>query len=83
MTSNAELFALLDGLVDGWCERRALRPLSLILRAYPMASLLSDSWQDLRLALRDLRCLEEPVVSSAEANAVDDALRAVEQVLNT
>lgn len=52
MKSNAELFALLDRLVDGWCERRVFRPLSIVLQAYPMSSSLSDSWYKLRGALR-------------------------------
>ncbi len=81
MTSNTDLFALLDGLVDEWCERRALRPLGILLHAYPMVSGLSDSWHELRGALRDLRCLREPDVFESEAAAVDDALRAVETAL--
>jgi hypothetical protein len=82
MKSNSELFALLDKLVDGWCERRALRPLSFILRAYPMPSPLSDSWHELRSALRNLRTLREPDVLAPEATLIEDALRAVESALN-
>jgi hypothetical protein len=81
MESNLELFPLLDKLVDGWCDRRALRPLGIILRAYPMVSTLTDSWGELRNALRDLRCLRAPDVSDAEAAVVEDALRAVERAL--
>ena len=81
MTTQSEPFASLDRLVDGWCERRALRPLSIILPAYPMTSPLSDSWHELRSALRDIRCLREPHVTDAEAEVVEDALRAVEQAL--
>jgi hypothetical protein len=83
MTPSPELFATLDRLVDGWCERRALRPLSIILRAYPMVSPLSDSWHDLRSVLRDLRCLEEPQSSRSEAAEVEAALRAVDATLGT
>jgi hypothetical protein len=83
MSTSPELFATLDRLVDGWCERRALRPLSIILRAYPMRSLLSDSWHELRGALRDLRCLQEPQLSSSEAAAIEDALRGVDAALGT
>jgi hypothetical protein len=82
MKSNSELFALLDKLVDGWCERRALRPLSFILRAYPMTSPLSDSWHELRSALRNLRTLREPDVLASETTSIEDALRAVEEALN-
>jgi hypothetical protein len=48
MNSNAELFALIDGLVDGWCERRSLSPLRILLPVYPMVSTLSDSWHELQ-----------------------------------
>ena len=39
-----ELFPLLDQLIDGWCERRALRELRLILAGYPMPNMLTDGW---------------------------------------
>jgi hypothetical protein len=81
MNSTAELFLSLDRLVDGWCERRALRPLRVILRAYPMMSPLSDSWFELRGALQDLRCLRPPDISESDAKAIEDALRAVETAL--
>lgn len=81
MNSNTELFALLDRLLDGWCERRALRPLSILLRAYPLISPLSDSWHELRNALRGLRCLKEPDISASESEAIGDCLRAVESAL--
>jgi hypothetical protein len=82
MESNAELFAMLARLVDGWCDRRALVPLGIILRAYPMPSVLSDSWYELRNALRDLRCLRQPVVTEQEGNDIEEALRAVEKALD-
>jgi hypothetical protein len=81
MEPGDDLFTLLDRLVDGWCERRALRPLSIILRAYPMTSPLTDGWYDLRDALRDLRALRDASISQAEAARVEDALRAVEEAL--
>jgi hypothetical protein len=81
MNSNEELFALLDGLVDGWCERRALRPLRILLPAYPMVSTLTDSWHELRGALRGLRALRDPDVTDSEAASIDDGLRAVETAL--
>jgi hypothetical protein len=81
MEPGANLFTLLDHLVDGWCERRALRPLSIILRAYPMTSPLTDGWYDLRDALRDLRAARDAGISDTEAAEIEDALRAVEQAL--
>jgi hypothetical protein len=46
-----------------------------------MTSALSDSWHELRSALRDIRCLREPDVTDSEAEVVEDALRSVEQTL--
>ena len=81
MNSNTGLLALLDRLLEGWCERRALRPLSILLRAYPLMSPLSDDWHELRNALRSLRCLKEPDISESESEAIADCLRAVETAL--
>jgi Ser/Thr protein kinase RdoA (MazF antagonist) len=81
MNSNAELFSMLDKLADGCRERRALAPLGTLLGAYPMVSPLTDSWGELRNALRNLRCLREPVVTEREADDIKEALRAVEKVL--
>ncbi len=81
MTTESEPFTSLDRLVDGWCQRRALRPLSIILRVYPMTSPLSDGWHELRRALRDVRCLGEPHLTDPEAEVVESALRSVERAL--
>jgi hypothetical protein len=35
MSHTACLFKLLDQLIDRWCERRALRPLAVVLAGYP------------------------------------------------
>jgi hypothetical protein len=34
LADNAEFFALLNELIDKWCDRRALRPLSRMLGPY-------------------------------------------------
>jgi hypothetical protein len=52
---TAEIFPILKGLVDGWCERRALGPLRIILQVYPLVNPLTDGWQDLYDGLRDAR----------------------------
>jgi hypothetical protein len=46
-----------------------------------MPSPLSDSWHELRGALRDLRSLRDPDVTESEALAIEDALRGVESAL--
>lgn len=77
-TAKPRLFALLDDLVNRWCDQRALGPLAIILRAYPMVAQLSDNWFDLRDALRTLRGGRLP---PDEAAIIEEALREVEGAL--
>ena len=58
---TAELPHILNELIDGWCARRALRPLRIILRVYPLANSLSDDWHDLYDGLRDVPPMISPV----------------------
>lgn len=81
MQVPSEVFAALDSLVDGWCERRALRPLRLLLPAYPMASTLTDAWMDLHSALRDVRAFARDDLGAEEPATVEDAIFAVGQAL--
>ena len=57
MTTDQSLTAILDNLIDQWCERRALTPLRILLRAWPTDLALSDAWHELWRALRDVRGL--------------------------
>ena len=54
------LFKTLDGLIDGWCERRALRPLAYLLSAYPGVFVHADQQFQLLEALKNLNrlCLD-------------------------
>ena len=79
--SASRLAQLLDGLVDGWCERRALRPLALLLPAYLDQSGLTDATAALFDALTDLRGLPEGELTEAERGAVSEARAVVWQAL--
>ena len=54
------LFKTLDGLINGWCERRALRPLAYLLPDYPGVCAHTDQQFQLLEALRNLKrlCLD-------------------------
>jgi hypothetical protein len=56
------LIQILIWLIDQWCERRSLRPLRFILRAYPAPLVHTDNFGDLLDALKDVKglCREEP-----------------------
>ena len=38
----------MDKLIDAWCDRRKLPVLRVILQAYPLATGLTDEWEELR-----------------------------------
>ncbi len=72
----------LDTLIDRWCERRALRPLQLLFRAYPGALAHTEQMFDLSDALKDVKGLcraelpEDELRMLIEAhNALEDALK--------
>ena len=77
-----ELQTTLDQLIDAWCERRAIRPLKYLLRAYPSRVTHTDEMFALLDALKDVKglCREEltpderQMVSEAH-NTLEDALR--------
>ena len=49
------VYGPLAELVDAWCERKDLGPLSTLLPAYTSNNGLTDGWADLLEALRILR----------------------------
>ena len=81
VSNEANLFTLLDGLIDGWCERRALNPLRHILPAYPLASGLTDEWHQLYDALRDIRALCGDELAAEESERLNRVIVGVQNVL--
>ncbi len=67
------LAEILRALVEGWCERRALRPLATLLPAYLGFNGLSDGWYDLWKAVNNVRGLGPDVLTDAEQAAVAEA----------
>jgi hypothetical protein len=52
-----ERFKILDHLINGWCERRALRPLRYLLDAYPGVLAHTDQQFELVEALKKVKAL--------------------------
>ena len=65
----------LDTLIDRWCERRALRPLQLLFRAYPGPLVHTDQRFELLDALKDVKGL-------CRADLPEDELRMLIEVHN-
>ena len=66
----------LDKLIDGWCERRAIRPLQRLLPAYPSPLAHTDQKFELLEALRDVKGL-------CRADLTEDELRMLIELINT
>jgi tRNA C32,U32 (ribose-2'-O)-methylase TrmJ len=66
----------LDKLIDGWCERRAIRPLQRLLPAYPAPLFHTDQKHQLLEAMRDVKGL-------CRANLTEDELRMLIELINT
>lgn len=81
MSSNDGLFAIVDSLIDRWCERRLLGPLAHILQAYPSVSGLTDEWQGLYQALRLIRSHYDSQLPRDEADQLGEAIVLVGQRL--
>lgn len=68
----------LDWLIDQWCERRALRPLGFLLRAYPAVLAHTDQFGDLLNALRDVKKFCHNDLTPDELAHVNSAINEVE-----
>ena len=77
-----ELNKTLDALIDGWCERRAIKPLQLLLRAYPCPLVHTDQFHDLLEALRDVKGLARPALTQEELTMVIQSINALEDSLS-
>jgi len=76
-----EIFSKIDKLIDGWCDRRALKPLRFILRSYPLCSGLTDEWGALLNALKDVKGLCGSELTDDEKKVLVEVLNAVEDMV--
>jgi len=81
MSSPNEVPAILDRLVTGWCERRALGPLRYILQCYPPASYLTDELHRLLEAMKDVRGLAGDALTEDENRDLTRAIILLQDAL--
>jgi hypothetical protein len=77
------LFKTLDGLINGWCERRALRPLAYLLPAYSGVLVHTDQQFQLLEALKNLNRLCLDHLTSEELRLITQALNFLDERLRT
>lgn len=68
-----DLVKTLDGLIHAWCERRALRPLTFLLAAYPGVSAHPVREFELLEALKNLKSLCRDHLTSEELDLITQA----------
>lgn len=71
----------LKALVDGWCDRRSLRPLSRVLGPYLGFNGLTDGWAELADGLKAVRAVDRDQLTDAELAAIDDLIRATDKAI--
>ncbi|MGA2540784.1 MAG: hypothetical protein ABSG78_04390 [Verrucomicrobiota bacterium] len=71
----------LDTLIDRWCERRALKPLQLLFRAYPGPLLHTDQKFELLDALKDVKGLCRGDLPVDELRMLIEAVQVLEDSL--
>jgi hypothetical protein len=77
------LLKTLDGLINGWCERRELRPLGYLLPAYP--GVLTHTHEQFQLleALKNLKRLRRDYLTPEELRLVTQAHNFLEERVRT
>jgi hypothetical protein len=78
-----DIASTLDTLIDRWCERRTIRPLQLLLRAYPGPLAHADQMFNLLEALKDVKGLCRAELPEEELRLVIEAHNAVEDALKS
>lgn len=81
MTDHVRFQEVLDRLIDGWCERRALYPLSLVLPPYLAHTGRADSEAALYRALARVRRLARDELLGGEDYILTEAMSLVRESL--
>jgi hypothetical protein len=81
-STNTEFLETLKGLIDGWCERRCLAPLSRVLSPYLSFNGMTDGWGELGVALKSIRALDGEHLSLKERGIVDNLIRATDVAIH-
>jgi len=79
---NWTLYQRLDWVIAQWCERKALRPLRLLLPAYPGIPVHTDQFYSLLEGLRDVKGLCRAELTTDELKHVIAAINEIEDALN-
>jgi hypothetical protein len=77
-----DLFTKARQADDSWCERRAIKPLQCLLRAYPAPLIHTDQKHQLLEALRDVKGLHRVDLTEDELRQIVELHNALERSLS-
>jgi hypothetical protein len=80
-SSNNEFFERLKTLVESWCDRRSLRPLSRVLGPYLSFNGMTDGWVELAEGLKSIRAQDRDKLTAEETAVVDGLIRATDKAI--
>ena len=72
--SNDEFVETLSGLINGWCHKRCLRPLSRILGPYLSFNSMTDGWAELATGLKSVRAQDRDALTPEEMAIINDLI---------
>jgi hypothetical protein len=78
---DGTLYQKLDWVISQWCERKALRPLRILLPAYPGVPVHTDQFYILVEGLRDVKGLCRTELTTDELKHVIAAINEIEDAL--
>jgi hypothetical protein len=79
--SNDEFFEALSGLINNWCDKRCLRPLSRVLGPYLSFNGMTDGWAELATGLKSVRAQDHDTLTTEETATINDLIRATDKAI--
>ena len=80
--SNVEFLQALGNLINGWCDKRSLRPLSRILGPYLSFNGLTDGWAELAAGLKAVRAQDYEAITAEDAVVINELIRATDKAIH-
>ncbi|MGH7283144.1 MAG: hypothetical protein ACRELY_16585 [Polyangiaceae bacterium] len=82
MSKSTKIIETVAHLIDQWCERRCLRALRHILRAWPLHSGLTDEWGELLTALERVRAFAKSELTEEEQAQLEEGIHETAQIVH-
>ncbi len=79
--TNEGILTRVRELIEGWCDRRCLIALRLVLHGYPLHNELTDGWADLLDALQNVRAFARDELTENEKTVIGKIIAEVSKAV--